>query len=180
MYEWLMFGHLVGVSLLVAGFSIYVATVARLPRLRTLSEARVLLGLVIIGERILMVGGAVLIPFALIMATQYWSLYDGWIATSIVLVLLQGAAGAFVNSRVRSLHTKLARIDASSGAIPREITAHTRSRLIQAIDRAAIANLIEIIFLMTVKPVGFPILLSLLTALLAAAILASSALWARG
>lgn len=175
MYEWLVFGHLLGVALLVAGFSIYVANVGRLPRADNLDEARSHLSVVIIGERILIAGGAVLIPFAVIMATQYWSLSDGWIATSIVLVLAQGAAGAFVNFRLRGLITILTDSTDSDGPIPPEIAKVTQSRLIQAIDRAAIANLGEIMFLMTLKPTGIVMLLSLVVTVLAAALLAASA-----
>ncbi len=91
----------------MAGFSIYVANVDRLPGASTPLELRALLSVVIIGERILIAGGALLIPLAVIMAIQFWSLSDGWIATSIVLVLLHGAAGAVVNFKIRALDSML-------------------------------------------------------------------------
>lgn len=179
MYPWLVFGHLLGVALLVAGFSIYVANVDRLQGTRTLTELRVLLSVVTIGERILIVGGALLVPFAVIMAIQFWSLSDGWIATSIVLVLVQGAAGAVVNFNIRTLGTMVAVADPSDTSIPPKAARITRSLFIRAVDRAAIANLIEIVYLMTLKPAGFEILFSLVVTVLVAAILAASALQGR-
>jgi hypothetical protein len=83
-------GHLIGVAFLVAGFAIYVANLDRLPMAKTVAEIRTHLAVVTVGERVLILGGMLLIPSALIMATQYWSLSQGWIATSIALVLAQG------------------------------------------------------------------------------------------
>jgi uncharacterized membrane protein len=154
MYEWLLLGHLIGVAFLVAGFGIYVANLDRLPSAKTVADIRTHLTVVTVGERVLIRGGVLLIPSALIMATQYWSLSQGWIATSIALVLAQGAAGAAISLHVRKLHALLDHRGASGDKIPPEIASLAHNRLIQAIDRAAIANLVEIMFLMTVKPAG--------------------------
>ena len=123
----------------------------------------------------LIFGGVLLIPSALIMATQYWSLSQGWIATSIGLVLAQGASGAAISSHVRKLHGLLDHQRASGDEIPPPIAALARNRVIQAIDRAAIANLIEIVFLMTIKPTAGDLVLSLVVTVLAAVLLGGTA-----
>jgi hypothetical protein len=122
---------------------------------------------------VLILGGALLIPSALIMATQYWSLFQGWIATSIALVLTQGAAGAAISFHVRKLRAHLDHQVAPGDEIPPQIAALARNRLVQAIDRAAIANLVEIVFLMTVKPTGGDLVLSLVATVLAAVLLSA-------
>ena len=81
---------------MVAGFAIYVANLDRLPLAKMIADIRTHLAVVTVGERVLILGGVLLIPSAVIMATQYWSLFLGWIATSIALVLAQGAVGAAI------------------------------------------------------------------------------------
>jgi hypothetical protein len=127
MYKWLLFGHLIGVAFLVAGFAIYVANLDRLPLAKTVADIRTHLAVAAVGEQVLILGGALLIPSALIMARQYWSLFRGWIATSIALVLAQGAAGAAISFQVRKLHVLLADQQRASGSlIPPEIAALAR------------------------------------------------------
>jgi uncharacterized membrane protein len=175
MYKWLLFGHLIGVAFLVAGFAIYVANLDRLPLAKTVADIRTHLAVAAVGEQVLILGGALLIPSALIMARQYWSLFRGWIATSIALVLAQGAAGAAISFHVRKLRAHFDHQVAPGDEIPPQIAALARNRLVQAIDRAAIANLVEIVFLMTVKPTGGDLVLSLVATVLAAVLLGATA-----
>jgi hypothetical protein len=71
--EWLLLRHLIGVAFLVAGFAIYVANLDRLPGAKTVADITPLT-VVAVGERVRILGGVLLIPSALIMATQHWSL----------------------------------------------------------------------------------------------------------
>jgi hypothetical protein len=153
-----------------------VASLDRLPLAKTVADIRTHLTVVAVGERVLILGGALLIPSALIMATQYWSRFRGWIATSIALVWPRGPQGRQSVSTYGKLHVLLADQRRASGSlIPPEIAALARNRVIQAIDRAAIANLVEIVFLMTVKPTGGDLVLSLVATVLSAVVLGATA-----
>ena len=110
MYEWLLFGHLFGVVLLVGGFAVFAAGVDRLARAHTLAELRGLIAVATVGERLVLAGGVCLIPFGLTMAARYWSFSDGWIVASVGLMLVQGATGsAVVSPRVRRCMLRLSR-----------------------------------------------------------------------
>ena len=59
--------------------------------------------------------------------------------------------------------------------IPPQIAALAGNLVVQAIDRSAIANLVEIVYLMTVKPAGTALALSLGATTLTAVLLGASA-----
>src|SRR4030095_10689934 len=104
MYEWLLFGHLLGVALLLAGLGAHTVGVERLRHTDSPSDFATLLA---IAERggggLVLVGGPILVAIGLTMAIRYWSLTDGWIATAIVLVIAQGIVGSLVDRRLHEL-----------------------------------------------------------------------------
>lgn len=172
MYEWLLFGHLIGVVLLVGGFAAFAAGIDRLARTHSLAELRAFVAVATFGERLVLAGGVCLIPFGLIMAARYWSFSDGWIVVSVGLVLVQGATGSTVVSpRLRRLHAALAQAPIPGSAVPVEVAVLARDRVMHAGARASVSIIIEIVFLMTVKPSGMSLMLSLLVAVSAATIL---------
>lgn len=172
MYEWLLFGHLVGVVLFIAGFAVYVVGIDRGPRAKTLAELRLLAALSALGERIFIGGGLCLITFGVTLAAKFWSFSDGWILSAIALVVAQGAGGAaVVGPRVRRLHEALSQAPAAQSEVPIAISTLSRDRVMRAAARVSIVSLAEIVFLMTVKPAGEILFLSLLVAVFAGAAL---------
>jgi hypothetical protein len=176
MYQWLLFGHVLGAFILVAGFSLYVGSIDFLARATTQAQLRTMVALAQRGESLLIAGGIVLIPFGLILALRYWSLSLGWIVSAIGLVLLQGAMGSLiVDRRVRRLHVSLQSNRDADGGVADEIAILRSDRVMLAANRASAASLIELVFLMTVKPAGEGLAVSLLVAVAAAVVLGATA-----
>ncbi|MGH2577545.1 MAG: hypothetical protein ACRDG9_07330 [Actinomycetota bacterium] len=162
MYQWLLFGHLVGVGVLLAGLGVHVINVGRLRQARTVPELRVLLATAKYGEWMVLIGAALLVAAGLTLAARFWSFSDGWIATSIGLVIAQGLAGSIVDRQTERLRGALR--TAPDGALSTELTVLTRNPLLHAANRISVAIIVEILFLMTVKPAVLGILWSLLAA----------------
>jgi uncharacterized membrane protein len=170
MYLWLLLAHLVGVVAFVAGCGAYTASVDRLPRAGSVAELRALLTVAAMGAKVLTIGSVPMILGGVALALDGWSFSDGWIVTAIALAVVQGAGGLFVDRRVGRLDAALD--EAADGPVPPELRALAGDGLMHAIDRAAMASLAELVFLMTVKPGTMGILVSLATATLAGAVLA--------
>jgi hypothetical protein len=161
MYAWLLFGHLLGVVLLVTGWGIYVAGVDGLRRAQSVAQLRTLTSLTTIGERVLIGGGPLLIGFGLILAAEYYTFSQPWLIVALALVLLQGAAGAaVVGPRAHRLRAALN--TTADGPLTPALTRLTRDRVLHVANRASIPILINIEFLMTVKPATADIAVSLL------------------
>lgn len=82
-YEWLKFGHLLGLALLAAGMGIETVAYARLRRASTLAQLRTWQRLPV--ENVTGVG-LLLVVTGLAMAWQSWSFTDGWIVAALTLV----------------------------------------------------------------------------------------------
>jgi hypothetical protein len=96
-YEWLLFGHLLGVAFVLAGLGAHTVGVERLRHAESLSDFATLLAIAERGGSLVLVGGPILVAAGLTLAIRYWSLTDGWIATAIVLVIAQGIVGSLVD-----------------------------------------------------------------------------------
>ena len=163
MYEWLLFGHLVGVAIMLSGLGVHIVSVERLRQVRTVTELRMLLGAAKYGERMVLSGSVLLVAAGITLAARFWSFADAWIATSIGLVIAQGLAGSvIVDRRMKRLRAALA--SAPDGAPSTNVTVLARDPLLHAGSRIAVPIIVEILFLMTVKPSVPGILWSLLTA----------------
>jgi uncharacterized membrane protein len=162
MYQWLLFGHILGVAVLLAGLGVHVINVERLRQARTVLELRVLLATAKYGERMVLIGAALLVTAGLTLAARFWSFSDGWIATSIGLVIAQGLAGFTMDRRMQRLRSALR--TAPDGPPSTDLTVLARSPLLHAANRISVAIIVEILFLMAVKPAFPGILWSLLAA----------------
>ena len=108
MYQWLLFGHLLGVAVMLAGLGVHMVSVERLRQVRMVSELRMLLATAKYGERMALGGSALLVAAGITMAARFWSFADAWIATSIGLVIAQGLAGSvIVDRRMKRLRAAL-------------------------------------------------------------------------
>ena len=163
MYEWLLFGHLLGVAVMLSGLGVHMVSVERLRHARMVSELRMLLAAAKYGERMVLGGSALLVAAGITMAARFWSFADAWIAASIGLVIAQGLAGSvIVDRRMKRLRAALE--SAPDGALSTDMTVLARDPLLHAGSRIAVPIIVEILFLMTVKPSVRGILWSLLTA----------------
>jgi hypothetical protein len=171
MYEWLLFGHLLGVAVLLAGLGVHVVSVDRLRQARTVNALRVLLGAAKYGERMVFIGAGLLVVAGLTLAAGFWSFSDGWIATSIGLVIAQGIAGSIAGRRMERLRNALQ--SAPNGVPSAELTVLAGNPVLHASNRISVVLIAEILFLMSVKPTASGIMWSLLTA----AVVATIASW---
>ena len=163
MYQWLLFGHLLGVAVMLAGLGVHMVSVERLGQARTVTELRLLLGAAKYGERMAVGGAAVLVAAGITMAARFWSFADAWIATSIGLVIAQGLTGSvIVDRRIKRLRAAVE--SAPDGALSTNMRVLARDPLLHAGSRIAVPIIVEILFLMTVKPSVPGILWSMLTA----------------
>lgn len=162
MYAWLLFGHLLGMALLIGGVSAYALSVEQLRRTRTVDDVRLLLRIASLGERLLIAGGPLLIGAGLGLAARFWSFSQGWIATAIGLVAFQGLWSLIVEVRIRRLRAVVDQ--ASSRTTDADLRRATRDPVLPIGNRFSAAVIIEILYLMTVKPAAAGIVWSLLVA----------------
>ena len=162
MYEWLLFTHLLGVALLLAGLGVHVVSVERLRSAPRVADMRVLLASAKYGERLVFIGAGLLVTAGLTLAARFWSFKDGWIATSIGLVVAQGIAGSILGRRMERLRGAL---ESAPGGVPTtDLAVLARDPVLHASNRISVTIIVEILFLMSVKPALPGILWSLLAA----------------
>ena len=77
MYDWLLYAHLLGVGLLLAGLGAHTVSVERLRRSETTRELAALMSTSELGTKLVLIGGPLLIAAGLAMAIRSWSLTDG-------------------------------------------------------------------------------------------------------
>jgi hypothetical protein len=158
-YAWLLYVHLLGVGLLLAGLGAHIVSVERLRRAETTRELAALMSTSELGSKLVLVGGPVLIAAGLTMAIRSWSLTDGWIGTAIALVLGQGVLGSIVDRRLQAIRSAL-------GGQPEEkpsgdLSARVADPILHAGNGVSVALIVEILLLMSVKPAGWEIVWSL-------------------
>ena len=162
MYQWLLYGHLIGVILLVLGTGMFVAGVDGLRRCDDVKALRTSLAIATLGTRTLAPGGVLLLGFGIAMAILRWSLADAWIAAALLLVALLGANGLHAERRLRVLATAL---DHTAGAaLPPALRRLSRAPALHASNRAGLPLLAELEYLMTMKPGIGALTMSLLIA----------------
>jgi hypothetical protein len=108
------------------------------------------------------IGAGLLVAAGLTLAARFWSFSYGWIATSIGLVITQGVAGSIVGRRIDRLRGALQ--SAPDGVPSADLTALARDPVLHAFSRISVAIIVEILFLMSVKPAAPGIIWSLLAA----------------
>ena len=149
MYRWLLYGHLLGVGLLVLGTGAYwIATEALLRSDRPAHEPG-LLSIVEHGLRVVIVGGAVLLGFGVALASHLDVLSEPWVLSAFVLIGLQGVSGRVLAERpLRRLEAQAATGVASVGS-DRD---HAAARAMNAAARGSLPVLAQLELLMAVKP----------------------------
>lgn len=144
MYEWLLFGHVLGVAVLLAGVGIYVVSVERLRQAPTVTELGLLVAAADRGERIAFIGAAPLVAAGVTMAVRFWSLSDGWIATSMGVVVAMGLAGSIVDRRMKRLRAAL-RSAPDEESPSTDLSMLARNPVLHASNRIYVALVVEIL-----------------------------------
>jgi hypothetical protein len=171
MRSWLLFGHLVGVVLVVGASLAQVLAGSVMLRATTVVELRTLQRVVAPSGPLGGIGMLLLLATGLTMAARDWSFTDGWIATSIGLLAVAIIASLLlVTPRSRRLREALAGA-APTGAAPAEVTDAARDRVLYVAQRVLLVVQFEIVALMVLKPAGGGILALLLAAAVVAAMI---------
>jgi hypothetical protein len=112
------------------------------------------------------IGAGLLVAAGLTLAARFWSFSDGWIGTSIGLVITLGIAGSIVGRSIDRLRGALqsAPDGVPDGVPSADLTLLARNPVLHASSRISVAIIGEILFLMSVKPAAPGILWSLLVA----------------
>ena len=149
----LLFVHLLGLLGFVTGLVTYLTVLGQLRRARSVGHMRVLLLGMKWGERAAVGGVAAILAAGTTMTVQHWSFSDAWIVTSLVLMACIAVIGRFtVDSRVQRLRKTLEHLP--DGPASDELVAAASDPVMSGGAAVMVMLLIEIIFLMTLKP-GF-------------------------
>jgi len=170
MYQWLLYGHLIGVLLLVLGTGVFIAGVEGVRRGDDVPALRASLSIVTVGVRVMAPGGVLLLGFGIVMAAMSWSLADTWIATALILVVVMGVNGLQVERRLHMLEATLN--DAGDGPLPAAVRRLSQAPWLHASNRAGLPLLAELEYLMTMKPGITGVAISLAIAAAGVALLA--------
>lgn len=152
MYEWALFLHLAGAILFFAGLAVAAVAQASARRRTRPGEIAALLGAARWGVLLVAAGMllAIVFGFWLLDLTGYG--LDGWVVTSLVLLLaalVAGGIGGQAPKRARLLADRLAR----EGDEPStELDALLRAPLAAALNWAAAAAAVGVLVLMVWKP----------------------------
>lgn len=150
-YELALFLHVMGAIGLFTGVGIVLAAMGGMRRAQAVAQVREWARVASTFDKLLPVGGIVLLVTGIYMATdlEYWG--DGWVDMALVLLLLLMVLGPAVNARrLGAIHK--AADDAPDGPVPAELRARVLDPVLWTAMQAMTAVTVGIVFLMTVKP----------------------------
>jgi hypothetical protein len=173
--EWLLFGHVGGVAVLAAGVGAYIAGLHRLAAATTLELLRAAAPVTAWGEHLILCGVLLVLPTGLLLAFRGSMFGEAWVVTSLVLFVVTGVSGQVSGSRLRPVLLQLKRGAAGSADVDLgSLLRSARSLGIYFGADIVVITVVEALFLMTVRPGGWGIGLSLVVA----GLLAVGAYWA--
>ncbi len=150
-YQIALFLHVSGAIGIWITLGIWIFGLAALRRARRVEQARALAWLVIIATPLMLLSLAVLGIAGFYMALTVWGLQTGWIAVSLVSLLIIGPIGAFVLDP--RMHTILDQArEAPDGPLPDALATRIRDPLLAIGAQSMSSALLGVIFLMTAKP----------------------------
>jgi hypothetical protein len=174
-YTVALFVHMMGVGGMFTGFGAWFLGLIALRRAERVEQVRAITRLLAVAHSV-GAGSVVLVMIpGLYMALTRWSLQTGWIAVSIVGVLVAAPIGpTLIEPRVEALGA-MAR-ETPDGALSAELAARTHDPVLGTAMHTVSLLVVGIIFLMTNKP---PLLASLITmaGALALGLLSSLPFW---
>jgi hypothetical protein len=165
LFHWLLFGHLVGVATLGAGLGTYVVALHRLVVARSVEQLGPARPVLVWGERTALGGYGLLIATGIWLGIKADAFDDAWLITSLVLLVALAAAGRYSGMRLTSVYRRLETEGAgdSSGLLRL-----ARCWTIHVPADVSVLAVVELVYLMTLRPGGWGIALSLLALALGA------------
>lgn len=165
MYRWLLYGHLLGVGLLVLGTGAYWLATEALRRDDDPAGNQGLLHLARRGTHVVLAGAVALVGFGVGLAVHANLLTQPWILASLGLIGLQG-----INGRLLAEQPLRHMMHSEPADAPAPVD-RAAARQLNAGARASLPILAELELLMTVKPTVRALAWSLAAALALAAFL---------
>lgn len=171
--RWLLFGHLVGLAVLGAGLGGYIVGLHRLAAAHALASLRAAAPILAWGERIALVGYGLLVATGIGLAIRISAFDDAWLLTSLALLVVIAAAGRFTGVQLKRLYRSLPSEEASPADTAAGLRA-ARALGIHLPADATVVGIVELVYLMTLRPgaVGIAVSLGVAAAVVAAAAVA--------
>ena len=161
-HQWLLFGHVFGVAVLAAGVGAYVAGLGRLSAAGTARQLRAAIPVVTWGVQLTIGGVLVVLVTGVLLGLETTSFDEAWLITSLVVFLVLGVAGRLAEVRLKPILDEVNRMtDEPATADLDRVTRVARSRMIHLSADAAVLSIIEILYLMTLRPGWWGIVISL-------------------
>jgi hypothetical protein len=164
--HWLLFGHLVGLAVLGAGLGGYIAGLHRLAGADTLERLRSAAPTLQWGERIALVGYGLLVATGIGLGIRVSAFDDAWLLTSLALLVVIAAAGRFSGVALRRLYDSLPASGELAPAGLAPVLRASRALAIHLPADATVVGIVELVYLMTLRPGGAGIAVSLAVAAL--------------
>jgi len=155
-FHWLLFGHLVGLAVLGAGLGAYVVGLHRLAAAGTAGQLRAAAPVLDWGERVALVGYGLIVATGIGLGAADAAFGTGWLLTSLVLLVAIAAAGRFTGVRLNRLWAGLPPVtDPVPGQRPGSdppAPPAARALAIHLPADVTVAGVVELVFLMVIKP----------------------------
>jgi hypothetical protein len=173
--RWLLFGHLVGLAVLGAGLGGYIAGLHRLAAARAIVALQAAAPILAWGERIALAGYGILVATGIGLGIRISAFDDAWLLTSLAVLVLIAAAGRFTGVQLKRLYRSLPAADASAADTTDRLRA-ARALAVHLPADATVVGIVELVYLMTLRPgaVGIAVSLTVAAAVVAAAAVALS------
>jgi hypothetical protein len=173
----LLFGHVVGVAVLTAGVGAFVAGLHMLASARSVELLKAAQPVVRWGEQLTLVGFGLVFATGVGLGLKKSALLDAWLLASVALLAVIAVVGRVSGSRLDAIFAALKPAEAGSAVATvsaAELVAAAESTGIHLPADVTVVAIIEILFLMTLRPGWLGILISLAVA----ALVVGGAAWA--
>jgi hypothetical protein len=161
-FSWLLFGHLVGLAVLGAGLGAYVVGLHRLTAARTAGHLRAAYPVLGWGERVTLAGYGLLIASGVGLGVKVAAFDEAWLLTSLVLLVGIAAAGRYSGGRLNRLRDSLPTTMEPSRTELGALLRGSHSLAVHLPVDATVVGIVELAYLMTLRPGAVGIIVSLL------------------
>ncbi|MDT4989811.1 MAG: hypothetical protein QOI74_3905 [Micromonosporaceae bacterium] len=160
-FSWLLFGHLVGLAVLGAGLGAYVVGLHRLTAARTAAHLRAAYPALGWGERATLAGYGLLIASGIGLGVKASAFDEAWLLTSLALLVAIAAAGRFSGGRLNRLRNRVPTTMEPSQTELDALLRDAHSLAVHLPVDATVLGIVELVYLMTLRPGAVGIVVSL-------------------
>ncbi|HZU02947.1 MAG TPA: DUF2269 family protein [Ktedonobacteraceae bacterium] len=154
-YPLALFAHVLGVLMIFMVIGFEWVSLMRLRSARTIAQVREYTGLITVQERLLVVGGLLLLSGGLYMTATHWGWGTAWILVALVTLLMQGALAVVVHTpRFKAIRAAAEASEGSkeSSMIPARVEQRISDPILWLSVQAHGITALGVLFLMTNKP----------------------------